>query len=68
MCLLYSGFDSLASINVWESWSAKIATLGILEHYTAMSRGLIGLIDVAYFIGLIAVVLMVTKLILGVKK
>ncbi|WP_258105805.1 gliding motility-associated ABC transporter permease subunit GldF [Marinoscillum sp. MHG1-6] len=66
--LLYAGFDSLAGINIWADWSYLISELGIMAHYSSMSKGLIDLVDLAYFIGAIAIVLMFTKLILGLKK
>ncbi|MFY0599082.1 MAG: gliding motility-associated ABC transporter permease subunit GldF [Cyclobacteriaceae bacterium] len=66
--LFYAGFDSIASINLWSKWSSFIAYLGIMQHYSSMSRGLIDLIDLAYFIGTTTIILMLTKLILGLKK
>ncbi len=66
--LLYTGFDSLASINIWADWSYLITEFGIMAHYTSMSKGLIDLIDLAYFIGAIAIIVMLTKLIIGLRK
>ncbi len=66
--LLYAGFDSIAAIDNWSDWSQAISGFGIMSHYSSMSKGLIDLIDLAYFIGAIAVILMITKLILGFKK
>ena len=66
--LLYAGFDSLAAINIWSSWSYVIEEIGILAHYTSISRGLIDFADLAYFLGLIVTFLMVTQLILGLRK
>ena len=66
--LLYAGFDSLASINIWASWSYVIEEIGILAHYTSISRGLIDFADLAYFLGLNVAFLMVTQLILGLRK
>ena len=66
--LFYTGFDSLASINLWAEWSYIISELGIMAHYAAMSRGLIDMIDLAYFIGAITIIIMFTKLIIGLRK
>jgi len=66
--LLYAGFDSIAAIDVWSDWSYVISDLGIMAHYSSMSKGLIDLLDVAYFVGMITIILMLTKLILGFKK
>lgn len=61
--LLYSGFDSLANINIWSQWSGFITSLGIMSHYASLSKGLIDFIDLVYFIGAIAIILMLTNII-----
>ena len=66
--LLYSGFSSLASINVWGTWSYIIQQLGILHHYNALSRGLIDSRNLVYFLSLIILMLSFTKLILSSRK
>ncbi|WP_421876968.1 gliding motility-associated ABC transporter permease subunit GldF [Marinoscillum sp.] len=64
----YAGIDSIASINVWSDWSYFIAELGILAHYTSISRGLLDFTDLVYFFSLIALMLMLTQLIIGSRK
>lgn len=64
----YAGFDSLAAINVWSDWSYVISELGIMAHYASMSRGLLDLVDVVYFVSLISIMLLLTQLILGLRK
>lgn len=49
---VYSGFDGLAALPPLKSASSFLAALGINEHYKSMSRGLIDLRDVVYFISL----------------
>jgi ABC-2 type transport system permease protein len=66
--LFYAGFDAIASINLWADWSGVIGQFGIMAHYASMSKGLIDLIDLAYFIGAIAIIVMLTKLIIGLRK
>ncbi len=66
--LFYSGFDSLSGINLWADWSYYISSLGVMPHYTSLSRGLLDIADVTYFLGLIAIVLLVSQFILGLKK
>ena len=69
MCfLLYSGFDSLASINVWGKASYYITQLGISAHYNTISKGLIDLRDVLYFLTIIALMILSTKLVLESRK
>lgn len=65
---LYSGFDSLAAIDVWSGWSYAVEEAGILAHYVSLSRGLIDFVDLSYFVGLIAVMLLLTQLILGLRR
>lgn len=66
--IIYSGFDSLASINVWGTFSYFISQLGISFHYASFSKGLIDSRDVLYFLTVIAVMLLGTKLVLQSRK
>lgn len=66
--IIYSGFQSIASINDWGAFSSFIDQLGILYHYDAMSKGLIDTRDVIYFLSVIALMLLSTKLILSSRK
>ena len=64
----YTGFDSLSAIDLWTGWSYVLSQLGIVAHYSALSKGLIDLADVSYFISVIALLLLVTYLILGLRR
>lgn len=64
----YAGLDALSGINVWSEWSYFIAEVGILAHYTSISRGLLDLTDIVYFVSLISIMLLLTQLILGLRK
>lgn len=66
--LLYTGFSSLAAIDVWGTGSYIIQQLGILHHYNALSRGLIDSRNLLYFLSLIIVMLSFTKLVLSSRK
>ena len=66
--LLYYGFQSIASINLWGRYSATLEELGILYHYNYMSKGLIDLRNVIYFLSLITIMIMITKLKLSSRK
>ena len=66
--LLYTGFSSLAAINVWGTWSYIIQQLGILHHYNALSRGLIDSRNLLYFLSMIILMLSLTKLVLSSRK
>jgi len=64
----YAGFDAVAEINLWADWSYYIAELGIMAHYTSISRGLLDFKDVVYFGSLMALMLLFTQLTLGFGK
>ncbi|MEQ9467328.1 MAG: gliding motility-associated ABC transporter permease subunit GldF [Ekhidna sp.] len=64
----YAGFDSIASINIWSETSYIIEQIGILSHYETLSKGLIDLTDVVYFLSMIVLFLYVTRIILNVQK
>jgi ABC-2 type transport system permease protein len=66
--IIYTGFSSLAALPVWGSFSLFIEQLGILHHYTAMSKGLIDTRDLIYFFSVIAIMLLSTSLTLGSRK
>ena len=54
----YTGVDSIASIDVWSDWSYYISEFGIMAHYSSISRGLLDLVDIVYFVSLIAIMLL----------
>lgn len=66
--IIYTGFDSIASIPVWGSFDYLISQLGISYHYNAISKGLIDSRDVLYFVSVIAVMVLATRLILRSRK
>ena len=66
--LLYTGFSSLAAIDVWGTGSYIIQQLGVLFHYDALSRGLIDSRNLAYFLSIIILLLSLTKLVLSSRK
>ncbi len=63
--LLFSGFDSIGSINLWASNALLLKQLGILYHYESMSKGLIDSRDLVYFLSVIFLMLLLTKIVLG---
>lgn len=66
--ILYTGFSSLASLDVLSSKGYVVQQLGILYHYNALSKGLIDSRNVIYFISVIILMLMLTKLVLSSRK
>lgn len=66
--ILFTGFDSISSLPLFEPINQFVATIGINEHYKSMSRGVIDSRDIVYFIGIITVFLYSTKFILQSRK
>ena len=63
LCFItFSGFDNISALDIWNDKALQIAQLGILYHYDAMSRGLIDSRDVIYFLGVIVLMILLTKL------
>lgn len=53
--LLYMGFDSFAYLPGLKELDEFVIRLGINEHYKSVSRGVIDIRDIAYFLALIAI-------------
>ena len=62
--LLFTGLNSLASIDVWSVASSALSYLSIEHHYNALSRGVVDTRDIIYLIGLNMLILLFTSLIL----
>jgi ABC-2 type transport system permease protein len=59
--LVYSGFDSLASV-LQGSSAYYVSQLGIAAHYRDLSKGLIDSRDLVYFFSVVAIALQATRL------
>ncbi|WP_162426558.1 gliding motility-associated ABC transporter permease subunit GldF [Pontibacter pudoricolor] len=69
MCyIIYTGFDLLASTPALANYSYGISQLGISYHYDAISKGLVDSRDVLYFLTVIAIMILSTKLVLSSRK
>jgi ABC-2 type transport system permease protein len=53
---LFAGFDSFAYLPGLKSIDEFVIRLGINEHYKSMSRGVIDIRDISYFLALIAII------------
>ncbi len=58
----FTGFETLSNVTGNAAVSRFIYSLGISSHYASMSRGVIDSRDVIYFLSLITVFLLLTKL------
>lgn len=63
----YSGFDSLSSV-FSSGVGSSIASLGIANHYSSISRGVLDSRDVVYFLSVAFVFIYFTRLIIGLRK
>lgn len=60
--VFYIGFDSLASIPVLREIQHEISTIGIDSHYSSISRGVVDMRDMIYFLSVIALFIGLTCL------
>jgi len=58
---LYLGFDLIASFDAFGAFEGPIKAIGIQDHYASLSRGVVDLRDVLYFLGTITVFLLLTR-------
>ncbi len=66
--ILYTGFESMAAINVWGDFSLILQKIGIIFHYNSLSKGLIDSRDIVYFLSVTGLFLLITNLVLNSRK
>ena len=66
--MIYQGFEAIAAIDVWGVWSYYLEQLGIMFHYSSISRGVLDAKDLAYFVGVTIFFLLMTLVTLEVKR
>ena len=64
----FAGFDSISQLLSLQSIDAFLSSLGIIEHYQSISRGVLDTRDLIYFLSLISLFLVITKTVLGGRK
>jgi len=62
--LMYFGFNAISTIAGLSAFAIAIDGMGMMHHYNAMSKGLIDVRDLVYFLSVIAIMLLFTNLIL----
>ncbi len=65
---VYIGFDFIYSLDLFGPIDLFVKSLGINDHYTSMSRGVVDTRDVIYFISLTGIFVLLTKLSLQSRK
>jgi len=69
LCFIcYIGFEFIAESGVFGRYGSFFKSLGINDHYVSMSRGVIDTRDLIYFVSLIAVFNLITKIVLESRK
>lgn len=66
--IVFTGFESISTLNVWSESALLIKQFGILYHYDALSKGLIDSRDVVYFISVGGLMLLISKIILSARS
>jgi ABC-2 type transport system permease protein len=66
--ILFTGFESMAALNIWSANALVIKQFGILYHYDALSKGLIDSRNIIYFVSVGALMLLFTKTILSARS
>lgn len=64
----YTGFDFISGLSLFGKADLFIMSLGIQAHYASMSRGVIDTRDVLYFLSLIIIFILLTKIVLESRK
>ena len=64
----YLGFDIIYSFDLFGSVDLFIKTLGINDHFSSMSRGVIDTRDILYFLSFVSFFIILTKLSLESRK
>lgn len=62
--LLFIGFDLASSFDAFGALEGPIKSIGIEQHYQSMSRGVIDMRDVLYFLGVNTIFLLATRTVL----
>ena len=65
---LYIGFEFIYSLDMFGNFDLFIRNLGIYAHYTSISRGVVDSRDVLYFLSVIVLFLLLTKIRLESRK
>ena len=65
---MYIGFEFIYSLSLFGPIDLFIQRLGMATHYSSISRGVVDTRDILYFLGVMALFLSMTKLVLAKRK
>lgn len=66
--LFYFGFDVLSELSFFQNFDLFIQQLGISFHYELMSKGLVKLSDIIYFVSVTTLFIKLTELVITERK
>jgi len=66
--ILYSGLNSIGSIDIWGEFPYYLKELSIILHYQSLGKGLIDIADIVYFLSVITVMILLTKLVIESRR
>jgi ABC-2 type transport system permease protein len=66
--IFFTGFESLSLLDVSPGTSLLVRGMGIAYHYESLSKGLIDSRDIFYFLSVTALMLLLTRIILGSRS
>ncbi len=66
--IFFDGFEAIANIDVWGMFSLAISQLGIVYHYNTLSKGLLDLRDMVYFLSVMVFFLVSTYTMIRSRK
>ncbi|MGE0090356.1 MAG: gliding motility-associated ABC transporter permease subunit GldF [Bacteroidales bacterium] len=66
--IMFMGFDYLSELAFFSKIDSFIINIGINEHYKSLSRGVIDSRDIIYFISVVVIFTLFTKLVLQSRK
>lgn len=64
----YLGFESLHNMGILGGADLFVKRLGMMDHYQSISRGVVDSRDVLYFVSVVALFLMATRMVLQSRK
>lgn len=65
---LYVGFDFMGSFSTFGGFDGFVRNLGMFEHYQSIKRGVVDTRDIVYFVTVIVLFMLFTKLVLEKRK
>lgn len=64
----YIGFESISSLEIFKGMDNLIMSFGINEHYKSISKGVIDSRDLIYFLSIISIFVLLSKIVLESRK